>query len=330
MNEMSRRAVLASLGAGAATLAVGALGGSVAGAAEGGTSTTGAAATATTIPLPSGTDTLGSGTFQLFAQSDLNFQTLFGLGEAGLNSVCGEVTAVVAAANAASGGASYQSVFDEFVAQANRLQESALEARKARHLVTAQSRFIRAAKYYAQALYWVPGTSTPDAEADVYTAMDANFVAGMKLRTPRPEQIEIRSGTSSFPAWFLKPAADQRRRPTVIMNNGSDGQNVDMLPQGGLAALERGYNVVIFEGPGQGSQLFLHDIPFRPDWEKVITPIVDHLETRTDVNLDQVAIRGISFGGLLVPRGRVRAPPRCSGRRSGRDARHPRLPPDHP
>ena len=62
------------------------------------------------------------------------------------------------------------------------------------------------------------------------------------------------------------------------MNNGSDGQNVDMLAQGGLAALERGYNVVIFEGPGQGSQLFLHDVPFRPDWENVITPIVDHLE----------------------------------------------------
>jgi cephalosporin-C deacetylase-like acetyl esterase len=136
----------------------------------------------------------------------------------------------------------------------------------------------------------------------VYTAMDAMFVAGMKLRTPRPEQVEIRYEKSTLPAWFMKPAADGKRRPTVIMNNGSDGQNVDMLPQGGLAALERGYNVVIFEGPGQGSQLFLHDIPFRYDWEKVITPIVDYLETRTDVNLDQVAVRGISFGGLLIPR----------------------------
>ena len=118
---MSRRAVLASLGA-AATLAVGALGGRRRAPA---TSTT-----ATTLPLPSGADTLGSGTFQLFAQSDLNFQTLFGLGEAGLNSVCGEVTAVVAAANAASGGASYQSVFDELVARPTGLQESALEARE--------------------------------------------------------------------------------------------------------------------------------------------------------------------------------------------------------
>ncbi|HEY3670591.1 MAG TPA: alpha/beta hydrolase [Acidimicrobiia bacterium] len=294
MHELSRRALLASFGTGAAALAVSNLG-AVAGAAD-------ASPTATTIPLSSGTDTLGTGTFQLFSQTDLNFQTLFGLGEAGLNSVAGEVIAVVAAANAAPGGASYQSVYDEFIAQANRLQESALEAQQARHLVTAQSRFIRAAKYYAQALYWVLGTSTPDAEADVYTAMDAMFVKGMQLMKPRPEQIEIRYDGGTLPAWFVKPASGGARRPTVIMNNGSDGQNVDMLPQGGLAALDRGYNVVIFEGPGQGSQLFLHNVPFRPDWEKVITPIVDYLETRTDVNLDQVAIRGISFGGLLVPR----------------------------
>jgi hypothetical protein len=298
MHSLSRRALLASFGTGAAALAVSNLG-AVAGAAD--ASTTGAA-TATTIPLPSGTDTLGTGTFELFSQTDLNFQTLFGLGEAGLNSVAGEVIAVVAAANAAPGGASYQSVYDEFIAQANRLQESALEAQKARHLVTAQSRFIRAAKYYAQALYWVLGTSTPDAEADVYAAMDAMFVKGMQLRKPRPEQVEIRYDGGTLPAWFVKPATGGARRPTVIMNNGSDGQNVDMLPQGGLAALDRGYNFVIFEGPGQGSQLFLHNVPFRPDWEKVITPIVDYLETRTDVNLDQVAIRGISFGRPLVPR----------------------------
>ena len=59
---------------------------------------------------------------------------------------------------------------------------------------------------------------------------------------------------------------------------------------------------MIFEGPGQGSQLFLENIPFRPDWEKVVTPIVDLLEQRNDVNQKQIALRGISFGGELTPR----------------------------
>jgi hypothetical protein len=297
MRELSRRTLLASMGTGAAAVALSSLAPGAVGAAED--------ATTATIALPTGADALGTGTFQLFSQTDLNFQTLFGLGEAGLNSVAGEVIAVVAAANAAPGGASYQSVYDEFLAQANRLHESAIEAQRAKHLVTAQSRFIRAAKYYAQALYWVLGTTTPDAEEDVYTAMDAAFTAGMKLMRTRPEQVEIKYDRGTLPAWFVKPDRGSRRRPTVIMNNGSDGQNVDMLPQGGLAALERGYNVVIFEGPGQGSQLFVHNVPFRPDWQNVISPIVDYLETRSDVNLDQVALRGISFGGLLTPRAAV-------------------------
>src|SRR6478672_8815925 len=101
MHLLSRRTLLASFGTGAAALAVSNLGG-VAGAAE---------TTTTTVPVPAGADALGTGTFELFSQTDLNFQTLFGLGEAGLNSVAGEVIAVVAAANAAPGGASYQSVY---------------------------------------------------------------------------------------------------------------------------------------------------------------------------------------------------------------------------
>src|ERR1700712_1198714 len=135
MHSLSRRALLASFGTGAAALAVSGLG-EAAGAAEAGSAS---GTTPTTIPVRTGADTLGTGTFQLFSQPDLNFQTLFGLGEAGLNSVAGEIIAVVASANAAPGGASYQSVYDAFIAQANRLQDSALAAHKAKHLVTAQS-----------------------------------------------------------------------------------------------------------------------------------------------------------------------------------------------
>lgn len=258
----------------------------------------------TTMPLTAQDAALGDGTFALFSQTDLNFQTLFALGAVGQTGVAGEVTSVVAQANAASGGASYQSVYDAFLSMGNRLQESALEADRAGRRVTARDRYLRSAKYYAQALYWVLGTSTPDAEAEVYDAMTASFERGLGLMEPTVERLEIPLSDSShpMPAWFLRPSDDGRARPTVIMNNGSDGQHVDMLSQGGLGALERGYNVLIFEGPGQGSMLFLHNIVFRPEWEQVITPIVDVLESRSDVASDQIAIRGISFGGELAPR----------------------------
>ena len=132
--------------------------------------------------------------------------------------------------------------------------------------------------------------------------MDHTFSAAMELIQPTPEKIAIPYERRTLPGWFMRPVDDSKRRPTIIMNNGSHGQNMDMLAQGGFAALERGYNVVIFEGPGQGSQLFLENSPFRPDWEKVVTPIVDLLEKRNDVNPKQIALREISFGGELTPR----------------------------
>ena len=36
-------------------------------------------------------------------------------------------------------------------------------------------------------------------------------------------------------------------------------------------ALERGYNVLIFDGPGQGGALVVQKLPMRPDWENVVT-----------------------------------------------------------
>jgi dienelactone hydrolase len=258
------------------------------------------ATTPTTVPLSAAQAELGDGTFSLFTQSDLNFQTLFGLGFAGQIAVAGEVAAVVAQANAE--GASYQTVYDGFLAMANKLQADAIASAKAGHLVTARSQYLRSARYFTSALYWVLGTSTPGAEAEVYSAMDASFRQAMALMDPVAEEIEIPYGDQPLPGWFLRPAGASGKRPTIIINNGSDGQLVDLLGEGGFAALERGYNVFIFEGPGQGSQLFLHNIPFTHEWEKVITPIVDVLERRDDVDAERIALRGISFGGALTPR----------------------------
>lgn len=55
-----------------------------------------------------------------------------------------------------------------------------------------------------------------------------------------------------------------------------------------------------FDGPGQNSILWLQNIPFRHDWEKVITPIVDFLNMRKDVDPHRIVLSGISQGGYWV------------------------------
>jgi alpha-beta hydrolase superfamily lysophospholipase len=75
-----------------------------------------------------------------------------------------------------------------------------------------------------------------------------------------------------------------------------------MYLMGGAAALERGYNALTFDGPGQGAALHLQGLYFRPDWEKVITPVVDFALQRPDVDPERIAIQGVSQGGYWVPR----------------------------
>ena len=71
----------------------------------------------------------------------------------------------------------------------------------------------------------------------------------------------------------------------------------------------RGYNTLIFDGPGQGAALFRR-AAFRPDWEQVITPVVDLLcaaPTSTHADRDP----GHQSGRLLGARARrLRAPHR--------------------
>ena len=67
-----------------------------------------------------------------------------------------------------------------------------------------------------------------------------------------------------MPGWLLRPpgAGLRTRRPTIILNNGNDAQNIGLYVYGAAEAVALGYNALIFEGPGQGSMLFLRGIPF--------------------------------------------------------------------
>jgi hypothetical protein len=104
------------------------------------------------------------------------------------------------------------------------------------------------------------------------------------------------------PGYFFRsgPAGEPRR--TLIYNNGSDGPVTGAWVQGVADALDRGWNAVTFDGPGQNATLIRQHLTFRPDWENVITPVVDHLLTREDVDAGKIALLGVSQAGYWVTR----------------------------
>ena len=71
---------------------------------------------------------------------------------------------------------------------------------------------------------------------------------------------------------------------------------------GVAAALDRGYNAYTFYGPGQGTALLKQNLHSRPDWEKVISPLLDYLLIRREVDPSRIALLGISEGGYWAPR----------------------------
>jgi dienelactone hydrolase len=237
--------------------------------------------------------------FHLLTPPDMDFQALFALGEAAYGAgEAGEVLAAIETIRQA--GISYQVFYDTFMRSAARVGRIAADALAAGYKASARAAFLRSAQYYNQALFFVLGTATPDAEESVYRQMQAQWHAAATLFEPAFEAVRIPYAGSDMPGYFLSGGGG--RRPTAILSNGSDGQNIDLFAFGGMAAIERGWNALIFEGPGQGAMLFERKIPFRPDWEAVITPIVDVLAARPDVDARRIALIGWSLGGELVTR----------------------------
>ena len=89
------------------------------------------------------------------------------------------------------------------------------------------------------------------------------------------------------------------------MVGGFDSTLEELYASAAATAVERGYNCLTFEGPGQGEVIYKKNLPFRYDWEKVVTPISDFvISNQNEFNVDpkRIALMGISMGGYLAAR----------------------------
>jgi BAAT / Acyl-CoA thioester hydrolase C terminal len=240
-----------------------------------------------------------------FKESALNFEMLFALSASAYGaSEAGEVLAAFDRIHAKHDR--YVAVFEEFQKLGREIRRRGDRERMAGRHVSARGCYLRAAMYLDQALFYVLASKNPTRkhEGALYREMEGAWASAAALFEPKFEPVRIPWRGGKLPGWFLSPGG-RARRPTVILNNGSDAQNIDMWVYGGGAALERGWNALIFEGPGQGSQLFLHNVAFVPDWENVITPIVDWLQAHPRVAKKRIGLIGQSFGGYLTARAAI-------------------------
>lgn len=110
---------------------------------------------------------------------------------------------------------------------------------------------------------------------------------------------EVPYGAALLPAYRLR--APGPALGTVLLHGGFDS-----LIEEFYAIWERiaasGFDVIAFEGPGQGGARALGGLPFDHDWEKPVAAVLDHFA------LDRAAIVGLSMGGYWAIRAAGREP----------------------
>jgi hypothetical protein len=237
-----------------------------------------------------------------FKNDDFNFLTEIALGSVYWQAAdVGEVLTTVERIH--DGKA--RSWVDEWTATADRLTQLAAANAAGGRARSAAGQYLRGSLYYSLATYSADGTEDPGLFAALWgkhrDAWD-RFVDLADFGGAVAERIEIPYEGTTLPGYFFRSGPAGTPRRTLIFNNGSDGSVVGALTGGIADALERGWNAMTFDGPGQNAALVRQGLAFRPDWEKVVTPVVDFLSARADVDQEKLALLGVSQGGYWVPR----------------------------
>ena len=196
----------------------------------------------------------------------------------------------------------FESWYEEWNKIARRVHALADDALAHGQRVSAREAYLRASNYYRTAEFFLHGKPEDPRILTAWGKSLATFREAIQLMATPVEQVQIPYEQTTLPGYFYRPDDSGKPRPTLIVNCGYDSTAEESYLEVAAAALQRQYNCLTFEGPGQGSLIREQQLPFRPDWEKVITPVVDYLLTRPDVEPTQIALMGVSIGGYLAPR----------------------------
>jgi alpha-beta hydrolase superfamily lysophospholipase len=106
------------------------------------------------------------------------------------------------------------------------------------------------------------------------------------------DMISIPYENGILSAYRFTPA---QSKETLVLFGGFDSYIEEFFALS-FAFRDAGYEVIIFEGPGQGGALEDSHLPMTHEWEKPVKTVLDFF------HLDDVTLMGISLGGYLVMR----------------------------
>jgi pimeloyl-ACP methyl ester carboxylesterase len=179
----------------------------------------------------------------------------------------------------AEAGASKMSTFQEWKAEMLKLAERAV----------AEDRLMNAAFYYRAAEFYAL-SGDPDKEVlyDKFTDLFYQVFQHDEI-----ERFKVPYNDAHLPA--MRVSADGEKKGTIVMHGGFDSFIEEFYSWMRYFAT-RGYEVVAFEGPGQGAARKKYGLALDYEWEKPAKAVLDYFK------LTGVTWLGISMGGWFCIR----------------------------
>ncbi len=196
---------------------------------------------------------------------------------------------------------------EEFTKLAEWEQSDAHKRALKAHTVSARDQFFKACNSFRAAEYY---TSCRDPKhRELGQKSRYCFGEAMNYVWHTFEEAMIPYKNIELPVYTMTPHPEAQKRRTLLIVSGFDGTLEEEYLMRGVAALERGYNIVHFAGPGQMDLFrFYSNTHFEPDYENVTGTVIDFLTERPEVDLDRIALMGISFGGYFAARSAAHEP----------------------
>ena len=147
-----------------------------------------------------------------------------------------------------------------------------------------EERFLNAAIYYRSAEFYIINEDSE--KEDLYKKYSDLFYQVTKGENF--ERIKVPYNKSCLPV--LKVPAQGENVGTIVMHGGFDSFIEEWYFMMKYLS-NHGYEVIAFEGPGQGAALKTYGIPLDIEWEKPTKAVLDYF------NLNNVTLWGLSMGG---------------------------------
>ncbi|KAL9060341.1 MAG: hypothetical protein Q9162_000745 [Coniocarpon cinnabarinum] len=164
-------------------------------------------------------------------------------------------------------------------------------------------KLLAAATYYRIADFFMHGNQDDPRIMEVWEQQTKCFDRALKNLGYKASRHVAKADGFDVPMIFYQALENGGpRKATIVMGNGYDGSQEELLHQSGLAALQSGYNVLTYEGPGQPSVRRYQNKGFIHDWERAVTPVIDFAISQPIVDPERIALLGVSLGGYFCLR----------------------------